>query len=199
MSSLVIFLIVAAALAILLVGWVIAIYNKLVRFSTMKEEGWSGVDVQLKRRRDLVGNLVNTVKGYMTHERGVLEEVAKCRSMAGGVGGAPAGMTAAAAPVAAVASAEGMLTQSLGRLFAVMENYPDLKANTNVTKLQEELSLLEDEIQKARRYYNGTVRDLNILIRSFPSSIIAGWFKFVIAEFFELENVADREVPVVNL
>ncbi|MDR0826831.1 MAG: LemA family protein [Desulfovibrio sp.] len=194
MSDSLIFLIVVAVLAVILVGWAIAIYNKLVRLKTMKEEGWSGVDVQLKRRRDLVGNLVNAVKGYMTHERGVLEEVVKYRSIsqsATGVGAAPA--------VAGVAAAEGLLSQSLGRLFAVMENYPDLKANTNVLQLQNDLSLLEDEIQKARRYYNGAVRDLNILIRSFPSNIIAGWYKFVVAEFFELENVADREAPVVNL
>jgi LemA protein len=181
-------MIVAAALVVFLVWWCIVTYNKLIRLRTLKEEGWSGVDVQLKRRHDLVGNLVNTVKGYMTHERGVLEEVTKLRAM-----------TQSASGVAGVAAAEGMLTQALGRLFAVMENYPDLKANKNTLQLQEELSLLEDGIQKARRYYNGVVRDLNILIQSFPSNIIANRFQFTKGEFFELDAITDREAPVVSL
>jgi LemA protein len=179
-----------------LAWWVMSIYNNLVNLDTLKMESWSGVDVQLKRRHDLVGNLVNTVKSYMTHERGVLEEVTKLRAMGesaaiSGAGGMPS--------LAGVAAAEGMLTQSLGRLFARMENYPDLKANTNVMKLQEDLAMLEDQIQMARRYYNGTVRNLNILVRSFPSNIIAKWFSFALGEFFELGNESERAAPVVDM
>ena len=181
-------LVVAAVLVLALV-WFISIYNRLVRLRNLKEEGWSDIDVQLKRRHDLVGNLVNTVKGYMTHERGLLEEVARCRSMCQqsvGAGPAEAGR------------AEGMLTQALGRLFAVMENYPDLKAHTNSMHLQTELSGLEEAIQMARRYYNGTVRDLNTAIELFPSNMVASMFRFAKAEYFELDNVEERQAPVVQ-
>lgn len=169
-----------------IVIWAISIYNSLVQKRMLKEEGWSGVDVQLKRRHDLIGNLVNAVKGYMQHEKGVLEEVVRLRSM-----------SQQATNVADIAAAESGLGQMLGRLFALMENYPDLKASANVMHLQESLASLEDEIQKARRYYNATVRDLNILIQSFPSSIIAQRYGFHEGEFFELDNVAERAVPQV--
>ncbi|GAB1409551.1 LemA family protein [Desulfovibrionales bacterium] len=175
------------AIAIIVVMWGISIYNQLVRRRTLKEEGWSGIDVQLKRRHDLVGNLVNSVKGYMQHEKTVLEEVTKMRAMSRDANG-----------VAAVASAETGLSQALGRLFAVMENYPDIKANTNVLQLQDSLASLEDEIQKARRYYNATARDLNILVQSFPSNIIANRFGFSSSEFFELENNIERDAPQVT-
>ena len=174
-------------LGLAIVLWGIAVYNGLIRLRNLKDEGWSGIDVQLKRRHDLVGNLVSTVKGYMTHEKEVLEEIAKMRSMAQNAAGA-----------AQSAQAEGMLSQALGRLFAVMENYPQLRANENVMHLQNTLTALEDEIQLARRYYNGTVREYNTRTEVFPASIIARQFGFQKAEFFELENAADREVPQVS-
>jgi LemA protein len=177
-----------ALLAAGILVWAISIYNRLISRRTLKEEAWSGIDVQLKRRHDLVGNLVNAVKGTMQHERGLLEEVARVRSAAQQAGGA-----------AAVAAAEAGLGQGLGRLFAVMENYPALKADANAMQLQQELSSLENDIQLARRYFNATVRDLNILIQSFPSSVIARHFKFREGEFFELDNAAEKARPQVSL
>ena len=174
-------------LGLAIVLWGIAVYNGLIRLRNLKDEGWSGIDVQLKRRHDLVGNLVSTVKGYMTHEKEVLEEIAKMRSMAQNATGA-----------AQSAQAEGMLSQALGRLFAVMENYPQLRANENVMQLQNTLTALEDEIQLARRYYNGTVREYNTRTEVFPASIIARQYGFQKADFFELDNVTEREVPQVS-
>jgi LemA protein len=173
-------------LAFAIIFWAIGVYNRLISMRNLKEEGWSGIDVQLKRRHDLIGNLVNSVKGYMQHERAVLEELVRLRASAQQANG-----------VAAVAAAESGLGQALGRLFAVMENHPQLKANENVLHLQGSLSSLEGEIQMARRYYNATVRDLNIVIQSFPSSIIARRYSFKEGEFFELTHVAEREAPQV--
>ena len=178
---------IVLVLALGIVVWGIGVYNGLIRLRNTKDEGWSGIDVQLKRRHDLVGNLVNTVKGYMAHEKDVLEEIAKMRSMAQNAAG-----------VAQAAQAEGMLSQALGRLFAVMENYPQLRANENVMQLQNTLTALEDEIQIARRYYNGTVREYNTRTEVFPASIIARQYGFQKADFFELDNVAEREVPQVS-
>ena len=178
---------IVLALALVIVVWGIGVYNGLIRLRNMKDEGWSGIDVQLKRRHDLVGNLVNTVKGYMAHEKDVLEEIAKMRSVAQNAAG-----------VAQAAQAEGQLSQALGRLFAVMENYPQLRANENVMQLQNTLTSLEDEIQLARRYYNGTVREYNTRTEVFPASIIARQYGFQKAEFFELDSVAEREVPKVS-
>ncbi|MBR6624912.1 MAG: LemA family protein [Mailhella sp.] len=178
---------IVLALALVIVVWGIGVYNGLIRLRNMKDEGWSGIDVQLKRRHDLVGNLVNTVKGYMAHEKDVLEEIAKMRSVAQNAAG-----------VAQAAQAEGQLSQALGRLFAVMENYPQLRANENVMQLQNTLTSLEDEIQLARRYYNGTVREYNTRTEVFPASIIARQYGFQKAEFFELDSVAEREVPQVS-
>ncbi|MBQ5728211.1 MAG: LemA family protein [Mailhella sp.] len=178
---------IVLALVLVVVFWGIGVYNGLIRLRNMKDEGWSGIDVQLKRRHDLVGNLVNTVKGYMAHEKEVLEEIAKMRSVAQNASG-----------VAQAAQAEGQLSQALGRLFAVMENYPQLRANENVMQLQNTLTSLEDEIQLARRYYNGTVREYNTRTEVFPASIIARQYGFQKAEFFELDNVAEREVPQVS-
>ena len=178
---------IVCALVLVVALWGIGVYNGLIRLRNMKDEGWSGIDVQLKRRHDLVGNLVNTVKGYMAHEKSVLEEIAKMRAMAQNANG-----------VAQVAQLEGQLSQALGRLFAVMENYPQLRANENVMQLQNTLTALEDEIQLARRYYNGTVREYNTRTEVFPASIIARQYGFTKAEFFELENVAEREVPQVS-
>ena len=178
---------IVLAVALVIVVWGIGVYNGLIRLRNLKDEGWSGIDVQLKRRHDLVGNLVNTVKGYMAHEKDVLEEIAKMRSMAQNAAG-----------VAQAAQAEGQLSQALGRLFAVMENYPQLRANENVMQLQNTLTALEDEIQIARRYYNGTVREYNTRTEVFPASIIARQYGFQKADFFELDNVAEREVPQVS-
>ena len=178
---------IVLAAVLLIVVWGIGVYNGLIRLRNMKDEGWSGIDVQLKRRHDLVGNLVNSVKGYMAHEKDVLEEIARMRSVAQNAAG-----------VAQSAQAEGQLSQALGRLFAVMENYPQLRANENVMQLQNTLTSLEDEIQLARRYYNGTVREYNTRTEVFPSSIIARQYGFTKAEFFELDNVAEREVPQVS-
>lgn len=173
-------------LALVVAFWGISVYNALVRLRNMKDEGWSGIDVQLKRRHDLVGNLVNTVKGYMAHEKATFEELAKARSAAQNASG-----------VAQAAQAEGLLSQAMGRLFAVMENYPELRANESVMQLQNTLTSLEDEIQLARRYYNGTVRELNTRIEVFPSCLIARQFGFGKADFFELENAVERKAPQV--
>jgi LemA protein len=180
-----IILAIAAALAV----YVVYIYNSLVRSRQMSEEAWSGIDVQLKRRSDLIPNLVDTVKGYATHERGVLEEVTKLRN------------EARATPpddVAARAKIEGALSLALGRLLAVAEAYPDLKASTNFLELQRELSNLESEIQMARRYYNGAVRNLNTMVESFPSNLVANQFGFSKREYFEIEEPGDRAVPKVS-
>ena len=185
MAEIVLYVILGLAVAV--VAWAIAIYNKLVRRRTMVKEGWSGIDVQLKRRANLIPNLIETVKGYMGHERGVLAEVTELRSRSMG-GGTPGQQ----GPI------EGALSRALGKLFAVAEAYPDLKASRNFADLQDELSEVEDQIQLARRYYNGATRDLNILIEQFPSNLVAGRFGFIQAEFFEIEDAADRAVPEVE-
>lgn len=171
---------------VILVVWGIMVFNRLIRMRTLKEEGWSGIDVQLKRRHDLIGNLVNTVKGYMQHERELLEEIARLRSASQEARG-----------VSAVAEAESGLNASLGRLLARVENYPELRANENVMYLQRALSELEHELQMARRYYNATVRDFNIIAQSFPSSLVARAFSFAAGEFFELDNVKEAASPQV--
>jgi len=166
--------------------WGVTIYNGLVRMRNMVEEAWSGIDVQLKRRTDLIPNLVSTVKGYAAHEKGTLEEVVRLRNLAQSAQG-----------VGETAQAQGLLGQALGRLFALAENYPDLKANANFAQLQATLGEIEEQIQLARRYYNGAVRNLNIAVESFPSNLVAGRFGFSKAEFFELESAAERAVPTV--
>ncbi|WP_297108191.1 LemA family protein [uncultured Devosia sp.] len=171
------------------VGYAIVIYNSLVSNRQMVREGWSGIDVQLKRRTDLIPNLMETVKGYMAHERETLEAVVNARAKA---------TSAASAGPEARAKAEGELSAALGRLLAVAEAYPDLKANTTFLEFQTALQQVEDEIQMSRRYYNGAVRNLNIQVESFPSNLIANAFKFEQAEYFELENEADRAVPQVK-
>lgn len=180
-------IILGVVVALLVYG--VYIYNNLVRQRQLVQEGWSGIDVQLKRRADLIPNLLETVKGYMAHERETLEAVTNARASvtaAGNLGPAER------------AQAEGALSSALGRLFAVAEAYPDLKANTNFLEFQAALSATEDEIQLARRYYNGTVRNLNTAVESVPSNIVANSFKFEKAEYFELENEADRAVPSVK-
>ena len=174
------------AIIILLFVWVVLLYNGFVRLVTRTKEAWADIDVQLKRRYDLIPNLVNAVKGYATHESQAFENVTKARSAAMG-----------AQSVAEHGKAENMLTGALKSLFAVAEAYPDLKANQNFAELQRELSDTENKIQAARRFYNANVRDLNIGVASFPGNIIASIFKFAKMEFFELgEGEASARNPV---
>ncbi|WP_332718499.1 LemA family protein [Pelagibacterium mangrovi] len=180
---------VILVLAVAVVGYAIYVYNTLIRNRQLVEEGWSGIDVQLKRRADLIPNMLETVKGYMAHERETLQAVTDARA---------AVQAAQNASPAERGQAEGLLSGALGRLFAVAEAYPDLKANTNFMEFQTALQTVEDEIQMSRRYYNGAVRNLNIAVESFPSNIVAGVFRFEKAEYFELENEADRAVPQVK-
>jgi len=167
--------------------WGVGTYNGLVRGKNLVAEAWSGIDVQLKRRHDLIPNLVETVKGYASHEKQIFEDVAKFRNAAIGAGN----------PRDA-AVAEMGLSGALKNLFAVAEAYPDLKANTNFLQLQQELGNTENEIQSARRYYNGAAREMNIRVESFPSNIVAGMCHFSKAEYFEMENPAERAVPEVK-
>lgn len=180
---------VILALVVVAAGYAVTVYNGLVKNRQMVEEGWSGIDVQLKRRTDLIPNLMETVKGYMSHERETLEAVTNARAAAtAAANGTPEQRSAA----------EGQLSSALGRLIATAEAYPDLKANTTFLEFQEALQTVEDEIQMSRRYYNGAVRNLNIQVESFPSNLIANAFKFIKAQYFELENEADRQVPNVK-
>lgn len=185
-----IFLLIVLLLAVSVLGYGLSIYNRLVRTSVMAEEGWSGIAVQLKRRSDLVGNLVESVKGYMAHEKEILEEVTRLRSAAAKAN--------ESGDVLESAAAEQNLSRSLGRLNIAIEQYPQLKANENVMQLQKELANLENEIQMARRYYNGTVRNYNIAVQSFPSNIVAGMFRFAKKAFFELDNPEDAAAPKVK-
>ncbi len=179
----------ALAIVALVALYVVFTYNSLVKARQMKEEAWSGIDVQLKRRADLIPNLIETVKGYAAHEKSTFEEVVSLRNQAQAV---PAG------DVEGRAKAEGLLGQALGKLFALAEAYPDLKANQNFVELQRSLETLESEIQMSRRYYNGAARDLNVKVESFPSNLIAGQFGFAKAPYFEITNEADRAVPTVK-
>ncbi len=174
---------------VLVALYLVFVYNGLVRARQMAEEAWSGIDVQLKRRADLIPNLIETVKGYAAHEKSTLEEVVELRNKAQAV---PAG------DVAGRAQAEGLLGQALGRVMALAEAYPDLKANQNFSELQASLETMESEIQMARRYYNGAARDLNVKVESFPSNLVAGQFGFQKKEYFEITNEADRAVPAVK-
>ncbi|WP_037087725.1 LemA family protein [Neorhizobium vignae] len=174
---------------VLVALYVVMIYNGLVKARQMAEEAWSGIDVQLKRRADLIPNLIETVKGYAAHEKSTFEEVVKLRNQAQAV---PAG------DVAGRAQAEGLLGQALGKIIALAEAYPDLKANQNFSELQESLETIESEIQMSRRYYNGAARDLNVKVESFPNNLVAGQFGFSKREYFEIENAADRAVPTVK-
>lgn len=168
---------------------VVFLYNGLVRARQMAEEAWSGIDVQLKRRADLIPNLIETVKGYAAHEKTTLQEVIELRNKAQAV---PAG------DVANRGIAENMLSQALGRVFAIAEAYPDLKANQNFMELQRGLDTIESEIQMARRYYNGSARELNVKVESFPSNLLAGPFGFQKKAYFEITNEADRALPQVK-
>jgi LemA protein len=179
---------IVLGLLVLLVVWAIAAYNRFVRLVQRAKEAWADIDVQLKRRYDLIPNLVETVKGYATHERQAFENVTAARARAMDAGG-----------VEQKAEAENMLTGALKSLFAVAEAYPDLKANQNFAELQRELADTENKIQAARRFYNTNVRDLNTSIESFPGNVIANMFRFEPREFFELgegEDAAKEPVKV---
>ena len=181
------FLLVLLVVIVFLLLYGVSVYNKLVKLRTMVDEAWSGINVQLKKRHDLIPNLVETVKGYATHEKETFERVTQARAGA-----------MQAHDVKSQEVAENSLNAALGRLMVVAEQYPELKANQNFMQLQDQLSLIESDIEKSRRYYNGTVREKNILIDTFPSNLIAGMFQFTKSLFFELENEAEKEVPKVQ-
>ena len=183
METMNIILIVAAVLTL----WVIGIFNALIKLRNRTKEAWADIDVQLKRRYNLIPNLVETVKGYASHEKGVFENVSEARSKAMG-----------AQSPKEKGEAENALTGTLKTLFAVSESYPELKASANFVELQRELRDTEDKVQASRRFYNSNVRDLNIKIESFPNSMIAKLFNFKQMELFELTEAAEREVPQVN-
>jgi LemA protein len=174
-------------LVIVFGGYLVWAYNALVSNKNLVAEGWSGIDVQLRRRADLIPNLIETVKGYASHEDKLFRDIAELRakSISGGTVGEQSAVGQA-------------MSAALGRLFAVAEAYPELKADANFRDLQDKLSAIEDEIQMSRRYYNGAVRNLNTMIESFPTNLIASQFKFEKAEFFEIGDAAAREVPKVD-
>ena len=172
-------------IVVALVLFLIFKYNRFITLITRSEEAWADIDVQLKRRYDLIPNLVNTVKGYATHESTAFEKVTEARAKA-----------LSAGSVAEKGEADNMLSGALKSIFAISENYPELKANTNFLELQKELSDTENKIMAARRFYNGNVRDLNQNIKVFPSNIVAKIFKFMPKDFFELEDESKAEEPV---
>lgn len=178
---------IIGGLIVLILLWVASAYNGLVKSNNLVKEAWSGIDVQLKRRYSLIPNLLECVKGYMGHEQKLLTDITELR-----------GKSMKAQGVEEKAKAEGDLSRSLVNLFAVAENYPNLKANESFNNLQQELAKTEDELQLARRYYNGTVRNFNTSIESFPTNMIANNFKFTKAAFFEIENPEERETPKVK-
>jgi LemA protein len=175
------------AVVVIVLLWGVAIYNRLVRLRALVKEGFSGITVQLRRRADLVPNLVSTVQGYATHEREVLTQVTAQRAAVSGARG-----------VAETAQADAAMTGMLGRLLAVAEAYPDLKANENFRQLQGELSEIEEQLQGARRYYNATARDLNTGIQSFPNVVLARPMGFAEAEYYEDADASIQTAPVVK-
>jgi len=180
-----------AAIIVVIAGvflFFIITFNAFIRGRALVREAWSGIDVQLKRRHDLIPNIVETVKGYAAHERQAFEKVAAVRAK---------GLESS--DVRERSESENALTRSIKTLFAVAENYPELKANENFLSLQDALVEVEDNIQYARRYYNGTVRDFNIRVQAFPSNIVAAMFGFSAQEYFEIELVSEREAPQVDL
>jgi len=184
----VIAVIVVVAIVVIVGLWAVAAYNGLVRVRNLVQEAWRQIDVELNRRHDLIPNLVESVKGYAAHERGVFDEVTQARAAAVSGGASPA----------VQAKQENALTQALGHLFAVAENYPVLRASENFQQLQAELTNTEDRIAAGRRFYNANVRTLNTKVETFPVNLIAGQFHFERAEYFETEDPAVRAVPTVN-
>ena len=180
-------IIIVVAVIALIALWVIGSYNRLIRLNVSVDEAFAQIEVQLKRRADLIPNLVETVKGYAAHEKTTLDAVVAARAKA-----------TAATTLGDVAAADGQLTTALRGLLAVTENYPDLKASANFLSLQEELSTTENKVSFARQFYNDNVRSLNQAIKTFPSSLFAGMAKVSARAFYEIENPADREVPKVQ-
>lgn len=187
MSAWLIALIVIGALILSAISWFVGIYNRLVKSKALLDEGWSGIDVQLKRRYDLIPNLVKVVKQYGFHEKDVLEKVTKLRSVAMG-----------SQDLEGRVAAETGLTSALKTLFAVSENYPDLKANKNFLALQEQLSAIENDVQLARRYYNGTARNYNVVVKEFPSRFVANMTGYIKAPYFEVDAPEERKSPDVK-
>lgn len=182
-----IFILLGLILIILI--WIISIYNTLVKLRQHVRDSWAGIETELKRRYNLIPNLVEIVKGYATHERKVLKAVTEARSLAISSSGSPSHQ----------AADENVLVKELRSLFVLSEGYPELKASGNFLELQKELSNTEDRIQASRRFYNGNVRDFNTRIEVFPSNIIASFFRFVQAEFFEIEEVSASQTPEIKL
>ena len=188
MSALLVPLAIVAGIALIVVAMVVGLYNGLVRVKNACDESWSDIDTELRRRYDLIPNLVETVKGYATHERELLDRVTQARNVAAANHGSPASQ----------AADENVLVGGLRQLFAVAEAYPDLKASQNFLSLQAELANTEDRLQRARRFYNANVRDLNNRLEVFPSNIVAQMFAFTRREYFEIDDAAVREAPVVK-
>jgi LemA protein len=178
---------VVLGIVVLIVLWGVFTYNGLVRRKNVVAEAWAGIEAQLKRRADLIPNLVETVRGYASHERGTFDELTRLRAQAGSL-----------QDVAQRAQTEQAITAAIGKVLAVAEAYPDLKASANFQALQGQLSDLEDQIQLARRYYNGAVRDFNVMIEQLPSNLVANLGGFKTAPFFQIDNDADRAVPKVS-
>jgi LemA protein len=190
MTALLVIVIVLVLIVVIVAVWAIAAYNRLVRLRNQVESSWAQIDVQLKRRHSLIPNLVETVRGYAAHERGTLEAVIQARNTAVQVGGAPG------AGPEQQAQAEGMLTQALGRLFALAEAYPNLKANQNFLGLQQELANTEDKIAYARQFYNSAIQTLNQSVQSFPTNLIAGMGGFTPKPYFEAVGAERADVNV---
>ena len=178
----------AIVIAVGLAGWVIFVFNRLVREKNLMAEGWSGIDVQLRRRRNLIPNLVEIVKGYSDYEKSVLERITELRARSDRAEG-----------MKETETAENALTDQIKGLFALVERYPDIKAGANFLDLQEQLSELEDQLQMARRYYNGAVRNYNTRVERFPGNIVAGAFGYRRAEFFQIETATERNAPKVEM
>jgi LemA protein len=178
--------IIVIAVVVLVLLWAVVTYNGLVRRKNVVAEAWAGIETQLKRRADLIPNLVESVKGYASHERGTFDELTKLRSEAG------------TQDIAQRAQTEAAITAAIGKVMAVAEAYPDLKASANFQSLQNELAEVEDQIQLARRYYNGAVRDFNTSIQQMPANFVANIGGFKPAPFFQIDNDADRAVPKVS-
>jgi len=181
-------LVVIAVVVVLVLLWGVAQYNGFVRLRNLVQESWRQIDVELHRRHDLIPNLVETVKGYAAHERGVFDEVTRARAAAAGPSAGPAEQ----------ASQENALNVALGRLLAVAENYPVLRASENFQQLQAELANTEDRIAAGRRFYNANVRELNTKVESFPANVVAGMFGFTRAEYFEVDDPQVRRAPTVG-
>lgn len=175
-------LIYILAIALIIIVWIVISYNKIVRSKILVDEGWSGIDVQLKRRYDLISNLVETVKGYGVHEKNIFENISKMRSISMG-----------ASTMEQKSQAEISLAANLKSLFVIVENYPDLKANQSFLALQNQLTEIEQDVQLSRRYYNGAARNYNLVISSFPSMMLAKLFDFEKVSYFEITQGAERE------